>query len=91
MNTNHILSQLQEMHMHLGDLIKDLETGEIGDEDWPSLAVDMGHILDHFCYAWNGRNLRTEDLPPKDQAIFEKMSDGVPNFGFNQFLVDDAI
>ena len=53
------LSELEDAHEHLGDLIKemtaDLEYGE------PELRIDLGHVYAHLNRAWR-RRLVAEDL-----------------------------
>ena len=79
------------MRQHLSELIEEMESGEIGEDDWAALAVNLGHVMDHLCYAWNVRDLSFDEQAEESQEEFERKTNGVPNFGMERYFVDDAI
>ncbi|BDU18139.1 hypothetical protein [Lysobacter auxotrophicus] len=50
-----LLSDLEDAHEHLGQLIREIQAGpEYGE---PELRVDLGHVYAHLNRAWRRRNV----------------------------------
>ena len=49
-------------------------------DDTSELAVQLGHILDHICKAWNARDRSPEQMAAVAQAEHDRMCNTVPNF-----------
>ncbi len=79
MNVHSTLFELSEAHMHLDDLIRDLQEGKISDEDDSALQTTLEHILDHLCFSWSARDLSEEQLVNLPQGEFERHCCTVPN------------
>ena len=91
MNTDHVSFQLGEALLHLQLLVSELREGRVQEDDTPALAVDLGHILDHICIAWNARNMSPEAVAALSQDEFERLTDTVPNFMCSRVLGGDAV
>ena len=91
MNKPLIVFELREMREHLSELIEEMESGKIDEDNWAALAVNLGRVMDHLCYAWNARDHSFEELAEEPQEESERKMNGVPNFGIKRYLVDDAI
>ncbi len=59
-------------------------------DDTPELAVELGHILDHICEAWNARDLSLEQMAAVSQAEHSRMCNTVPNFHAERVLGEVA-
>jgi hypothetical protein len=79
MRIDGILFQLTEAREHLNNLIAELQTGQLGECDDAALQVDLEHILDHLCFAWNGRDLSVTDYSNLSHEGFERCWHTVPN------------
>ena len=53
-----LVSELEEAHEHLGELIGQL--GAEGALDDSEYAVHLGHVFAHLNRAWHSRNLTTQ-------------------------------
>ncbi len=53
-----LMSELEDAHEHLGDLIKEMQ-GD-GKIDVESYAVDIAHVYAHLNRAWNSREFEGE-------------------------------
>jgi len=80
MNTATVDFDLGEALIHLQDLVAELRAGKIQNRDEPAVAVQLGHVLDHICLAWNCKDMSPEqisNLPPEER---ERLSNTVPKF-----------
>jgi NTP pyrophosphatase (non-canonical NTP hydrolase) len=80
MNIAHIQFELGEAALHLQLLLQALREERLGSGDDPELAAKLGHVLDHICFAWNGRDLSMDELGALRQEKFERLCNTVPNF-----------
>ncbi|WP_444958402.1 hypothetical protein [Microbulbifer sp. ZKSA002] len=53
-----LMSELEDAHEHLGDLIK--EMGSKGSLDIEGYSIDIAHIYAHLNRAWNSRDFKGE-------------------------------
>lgn len=79
MDVQAILFELREMSEHFDDLIREIDNGEVGENDFSALQVQLQHILDHLCFAWNARGLSSEQRYKLSQEEFECLTHAVPN------------
>ncbi len=80
MNPSAIHFELNEAHIHLGELVKELASGNLSsDADSGALAVELNHIWDHLCRAWNTKDLTPEQKDALSQEEFGRASNTVPN------------
>ena len=91
MNIDSIKFQLREMQLHLQCCLEDLDRGKIGADDDAALAVNLGHLLDHLCVAWNTRDVPVECFGQISDLDFVAVSNTVPNFGFSRKISEDAL
>ena len=91
MDTAFVTWELQEAALHLQNLIAELNSGKMGSEDDPCLAVDLWHIIDHLCYAWNGKDLTLEQVGNLSQQDFERLSNTLPNFFGHRIMGESTI
>jgi len=80
MNTATVDFDLGEALIHLQDLVAELRAGKIQNRDEPVVAVQLGHVLDQLCLAWNCKDMSPEqksNLPSEER---ERLSNTVPNF-----------
>ena len=76
--------------MHLQHLVTGLREQRVQSEDSAALAVELGHVLDHLCFAWNSRDMSMEAILALPQAEFDRLSNTVPNFYAIRVLGDVA-
>jgi hypothetical protein len=72
--------ELYEASIHLQELLAELSDGKITESDAPALSVQMAHIMDHLCRAWNCKDLSPKDHADLSQVEFERLSHTIPNF-----------
>jgi hypothetical protein len=58
-----LMSELEDAHKHLGDLIKEMH--KEGRVDVESYAVDVAHVYAHLNRAWNSRKFEGEMSEPQ--------------------------
>ena len=80
MNTATVQFELSEASEHLQKLVADLRAGRIQAGDDAGLSVQLAHVLDHICRAWNCKDQTPEQHSEISQAEFERLSHTVPNF-----------
>src|SRR5690242_15601013 len=80
MNVATVEFELAEASHHLQRLVAELRDGKIGDRGEPAVAVQLGHVLDHLCRAWNCKDMTPEQSSSLSQAEFDRLSNTVPNF-----------
>ena len=90
MHTEHITFALGGALVHLESLVSDLRENRLGSDDAPELAVELGHILDHICDAWNTREMTAEQIAARSHEDFLRHTDTVPNFQGSRILGDYA-
>lgn len=59
-------------------------------DDAPELAVELGHVLDHICKAWNARELSPEQIALISQEQHDNMCNTIPNFQGERVLGEVA-
>ncbi len=91
MNTNVIQFELYEASIHLQGFFDELRDGKIAESDTPVLTVQMAHIMDHLCRAWNCKDLSSEDHANLSQVEFERLSHTIPNFMGERILGEYAL
>lgn len=75
------LTQLDEAHSHLGDIVIDMaQKREIDEID---LAVRLGHVYGHLNRAWNCRRLQSED----EEKWYDPKSSGFPDDLIRSFVI----
>ena len=73
------LLQLTEAREHLDNLIEQLRNGELTADDDASLEVEIDHLLDHICFAWNGRDISIAEYVDLSDEDFGHLWNTVPN------------
>ena len=91
MNIETVDRELGEALIHLQDLVAEFREGKIGTRDEPTLAVQLGHVLDHISVAWNCKDMAPEQRTSLSQADFERLSNTVPNFTGGRVLGEFAL
>lgn len=91
MQTQSVEFQLGEALSHLQNLVAELRSGEIKEDDEPAVAVQLGHVLDHICRAWNCKDMTIEQAGQLSQSEFERLSNTVPNFLGERILGEFAL
>ena len=72
--------ELSEASVHLQRLVADLRAGRISADGDAPLGVELAHVLDHLCRAWNCKDQTPEQHAALSPKEFEQMSHTVPNF-----------
>lgn len=90
MNVTHVEFELTEALIHLQSLVTESCEHRVQPDDTSELAVQLGHILDHICFAWNGRDMTHEELQALPQSEFQRLTDTVPNFNATRIMGETA-
>jgi hypothetical protein len=90
MNIHHLLFELSEASEHLNEVVAQLQDSRIGPYGSPELAVELGHILDHICFAWHTRDISWDELSNLSQGRFEELTNTVPNFHGDRVIGDET-
>jgi hypothetical protein len=91
MNIATVEFDLGEALIHLQNLVAELRAGKIQTDDEPALAVQLGHVLDHICRAWNCKDMTPEQKSKLAQEEFDRLSNTVPNFLGERVLGEFAL
>jgi hypothetical protein len=91
MNTETVARDIGEALIHLQDLVADFRSGKIQTRDEPTVAVQLGHVLDHICLAWNCKDMAPEQRAKVSQEEHERLSNTVPNFCGGRVLGEFAL
>jgi hypothetical protein len=70
--------ELEEALVHLQALVSELRDGKIDGNGQPEVCVQLSHVLDHLCRAWNRKDIDPETA--LSQQEFNRLSNTVPNF-----------
>ena len=81
MKTETIRHVLGEADVHLRDVIAQIDRAKMKAGDEAAFAVQMGHVLDHLCLAWNCREMTPEAMAGLQTEERIRLSNEVPNFG----------
>jgi hypothetical protein len=85
-----VRDELQEAVIHLEELVNELRAGKIDDRGEPTVSVQLAHVLDHVCRAWNCKDISPEQKSKLTQEEFNRLSNTVPNFLGERILGDFA-
>jgi hypothetical protein len=91
MNTEIVHFELNEASIHLAELVAGIRDGTIEPDNTPALAIDLAHIMDHLCRAWNCKDMTHEQKDSITQEEFERLSNTVPNFMGERILGEYAL
>jgi len=80
MNVTTVQFELAEASEHLQSLVAELREGKIDGQSEPVIAVQVAHVLEHLCRAWNCKDMTPEEYSALSQDEFERLSNTVPNF-----------
>lgn len=79
MDVQATLFELSAMREHLDALIRGIESGDVGEDDFGAFQIQIEHLLDHLCFAWNARELSGKQRAKLSQEEFERLIRVVPN------------
>ena len=82
--------ELNEALIHLREVVAELHDGRMQPDDTPELAVQLGHVLDYICMAWNARDMSAEQRSAISQEEHDRMCNTVPNFHAERVLGEVA-
>ncbi|WP_047816152.1 hypothetical protein [Rhodopirellula islandica] len=68
-----LMAQITEAHMHLGQLITEIEDNSAIDEI--DTMIQLGHIYAHLNRFWHGRNVASGDI----DALYTDENSDFPN------------
>ena len=91
MQTKTVEIELREGLEHLQDLVAEIRNGEIKADDEPAVAVQLGHVLEHICRAWNCKDMTIEQEGQLSLSEFVRLSNTVPNFLGERVLGEFAL
>ncbi len=60
--------------------LKFVRSDEFDDDSDMALSVWLYHVLDHLCFAWNGRAMGGDELLKQTQEEFDEMTFNIPNW-----------
>ena len=79
--------QLSEAKLALEAALEKVKAGTYDDESPVVVAIDFQHVLYKLCLAWHFKNMSDEELNKLPHEEFERLSNTVPNFGFELKLM----
>jgi len=79
--------QLSGAKVALDECIQKVNSGDFDDEAPLVMAVDFEQVLYHLCLAWHFKNMTDEERAGLSQEEFKRLSNTVPNFGFELKLM----
>jgi len=79
--------QLSEAKLALDAALEKAKSGAYDDESPVVIAIDFEHVLYKLCLAWHFKNMTDEELNRLSQDEFKRLSNTVPNFGFELKLM----
>ena len=88
MNPEGVKHELTEVVRHAQETIDAINERHRAATDDAGLTIDLGHILDHLCRAWNCRHLDPETIDRLPEDRFDECSDNVPNFQHRRKLLN---
>lgn len=88
MNREQAIFQLDQLVVHIQDLIKEIELGEYDEEGELAYEVSVGHLLDHLAKAWHYARMTNEKIDSLTQDEFERLTNAVPDLMPGRRIVD---
>lgn len=79
--------QLSEAKLALETALEKAKVGIYDDASPVVVAIDFQHVLYKLCLAWHLKNMTDEELNKLPHEDFERLSNTVPNFGFELKLM----
>ena len=79
--------QLSGAKVALDECVEKLKAGEYDDGAPLVMAVDFEQVLYRLCLAWHFKNMTDEERAALSQEDYKKLSNTVPNFGFELNLM----
>lgn len=79
--------QLSEAKLALDAALEKVKAGAYDDESPVVIAIDFEHVLYKLCLAWHFKSMTDEELNKLSQDEFTRLSNTVPNFGFELKLM----
>lgn len=79
--------QLSGAKVALDECMEKLKAGNYDDEAPLVMAIDFEQVLYHLCLAWHFKNMTDEERAALSQEDYKRLSNTVPNFGFELKLM----
>lgn len=70
--------QLHEARVHLDDMLREIRARWVGQDEDISIAIGLGHVLEHLNLAWHYRSKSVEQVSAESQEEFEAQGCLVP-------------
>jgi hypothetical protein len=86
-NREAVERQLSGAKVALDECIQKVKAGDYDDEAPLVMAVDFEQVLYHLCLAWHFKHMTDEQRESLSQEEFKRLSNTVPNFGFELKLM----
>ena len=86
-NRSAVERQLSGASVALDECVQKLKAGEYDAEAPLVMATDLEQVLYHLCLAWHVKNLTDEERAALSQEDYKRLSNTVPNFGFELKLM----
>jgi hypothetical protein len=86
-NRSAVERQLSGASVALDECIQKLKAGEYDAEAPLVMAIDFEQVLYHLCLAWHFKGMTNEQRDRLSQEDFKRLSNTVPNFGFELKLM----
>ncbi len=79
--------QLSGAQVALENCISKLNSGRYDNESPLVIAIDFEQVLYHLCLAWHFKDMTDEERDKLSESEFIRLSNTVPNFGFELKLM----
>jgi len=82
-----VAMQLSGARVALDECIRKVNAGDFDDEAPLVMAIDFEQVLYNLCLAWHVKNMTDEERAALSQEDYKRLSNTVPNFGFELMLM----
>ena len=79
--------QLSEAKLALDAALEKTKAGQYDEEAPLVMAIDFEQVLYKLCLAWHFKHMTPEGIEALPQKEFDRLSNTVPNFGFELKLM----
>ena len=88
MNRNAAIFQLDELSVHINEIIAEIKNGDYDEEGELSYLTGLQHLMDHLVNAWHYSRMTDEKINALTQEEFDKLTLSIPRLNLMHKLVE---